>query len=303
MREINSILLFFIIVQLLGLYVGASLIAQEAQYQEYNVGKPGGGSESIYNSLFFLGAVVGGAVLLILLIKFYKGAMLFKALEFVVVLVSTQIVFQVVLANAGVEYAFLLAFAGAAVFAAAKFMSPKLKNATAIISSAGVGAIFGFSLYIVPAVLFTIFLSVYDVLSVFWTKHMVTMAKEFSKRQLSFSVSVEKEYKVKTPGKKQLETKKSSLELGTGDMSIPLMLAVSAYRWGCTNSSGSCVLGFAGMVDGLAVIAGSSIALYAVLWYVMTKRAFLPALPPLALGGLLGLAIAKAAAYAIANVI
>lgn len=297
MREINSIMLFFIIAQLLGLYVGASLISQEAQFQEYNVGQNWGGSASAYNSLFFLGAVIGGAVLLILLIKFYKGMMLFRALEFLVILVSTQIVFQMILANAGVENSLLIAFACAAAFATAKFVSPKLKNATAIISSAGVGAIFGFSLNIVPAVLFTVFLSVYDVLSVFWTKHMVTMAKEFSKRQLSFSVSVEKEYKVKVPRKKELETKKSSLELGTGDISIPLMLAVSAYKWGCTNSSGFCALSFVGLVDGLAVIIGSSIALYAVLWYVMTKRAFLPALPPLALGGLLGLAIAKLAGF------
>lgn len=293
MREVAFILLFFLIVQLLGLYVGANLVLQETEFQTYNVGQIGGGSESAYNSFFFVAAVLGGAVLLIILLKFYRGTLLFKILEFLVVFVASQIVFEVVLINLGFDYSFLLAFACAFCLAAAKFFVPKLKNVTAIVSSAGVGAIFGFSLYILPAIIFIILLSVYDVLSVFWTKHMVLMAKEFSKRQLSFSVSVEKEYKVKIPRKKKPVIQKSMLELGTGDMSIPLMLAVSAFRWGCSNAAGSCVLSLAGLVDAFAVIIGSSLALYVVLWYVLTRKAFLPALPPLALGGLIGLAIAK----------
>ena len=62
--------------------------------------------------------------------------------------------------------------------AAAKFLMPRLKNAVAVISSAGVGAIFGFSLDPLPAIAFMVGLSFYDIWAVYGTRHMITMARE-----------------------------------------------------------------------------------------------------------------------------
>ncbi|MFH1471122.1 MAG: presenilin family intramembrane aspartyl protease, partial [Candidatus Micrarchaeota archaeon] len=203
----------------------------------------------------------------------------------------------------------------ALVLAIAKYKMPSLKNTVAVISSAGVGALFGISLDVLPAVLFIVGLSVYDVIAVFYTKHMLTMAREMGKRQMSFSVSVESVEKRKaTPEEKERMTKeaeakrkaeikelkasgkkvpaayakvgppkeyveeKRHLELGTGDMAIPLMLAVSVLRFG-------------GIGLALATVVGACAGLYFTLDYVFSRKTFLPALPPISGGALLALAI------------
>jgi len=51
------------------------------------------------------------------------------------------------------------------------------QNIAAMISGAGVGALLGASFGIVPSLLFLIILCVYDFVSVFITKHMITLAK------------------------------------------------------------------------------------------------------------------------------
>jgi len=175
--------------------------------------------------------------------------------------------------------------------AAAKFIWQSVKNTAAIISSAGVGAIFGFSLGFLPATIFVILLSIYDYVAVFKTRHMVEMARELSTRQLSFAVTAKN-----VPARKPKESVEvyveranqegERLDLGTGDLSVPAMMSVSAYT-----------LGPNGLIYSLAVAAGSTIALYALLKFVSKEKVFLPALPPICLGGMLALLLVKLAGF------
>ncbi len=325
MKEITSVISMFLVVQLLGLLVGAIMIAPANQedFSGLNVA-PSKDAGSPYNSLYFLFVVILGAVFLILLIKFYKGIFIFKGLEAFIVFFASFIVFYALLymlsgplylINPFLALPELWALVLALALAFLKYRIPALKNATAVISSAGVGAVFGFSLELFPAVLFIVGLSIYDVVAVFFTKHMLTMAREMSKRSMSFSVSVESIHKRKaTDGEKQkmkeeAEAKlkaqvrelkasgkrvpaayakveppkeyieeKRHLELGTGDMAIPLMLGVSALKFG-------------GIWLALASTAGACIGLYFTLNYVFSRRTFLPALPPISAGALLALAL------------
>lgn len=292
MRDIAVIVSLFLLVQFLGLYTGVALVLSTPA-DVYPLSNPiGQGSGSILNAVFFVAAVMLGAVFFLLLFKFYRGNMLFRLLEFFIILAASEVVFEIILINLNVSYAFIPALILAFGLAVAKFVKPSFKNVAAVVSSAGVGALFGFSLNLVPAIAFLLLLGVYDVLSVFWTGHMITMAREFGKRGLSFSVSAETKVKVKKPGMKKPVEEKATLELGTGDMSIPLMLAVAAFKQGCMLGF-TCVDVNRGVFLALGVVAGSTIALAAVLYYVSTRRAFLPALPPIALGGLVGLLVAS----------
>ncbi len=291
MKEIGSVITMFLVVQLLGLYVGTTMIdsKETPEFSDLNV-SPTNEPDNPLNSLYFLFVVVMGAAFLIFLIKFYKGVMLFKLLEATIIFVASNIVLFTILFSFGVPYYGLLSLVGALFLAILKFYKPSVKNLVAVISSAGVGAIFGFSLALIPAILFVIGLSLYDYLAVFHTRHMVTMAKELGKRDLSFSVSVESSRKrratpaeIKDIKKKKGEVKKfieerTHLELGTGDMAIPLMLAVSAYGYGGFTYAG-------------AVIIGSCTGLYLVLDYVFKRRSFLPALPPISFGAIVALGI------------
>ncbi|MBI4399981.1 hypothetical protein HY570_04495 [Candidatus Micrarchaeota archaeon] len=280
MRDILSILLMFILVQTLGLYVGVNLVKSE-QFEILNVA-PGQDSSNPYNSLLFMVYIILGAVFLLFLIKYYKGIMIFRLLEASIIFIASNIVFSVILFSFNVSLAFELSIILSLALAGAKFFRPELRNLAAVLSSSGVGAIFGFSLDILPAILLVLALSVYDILSVFWTRHMVVMAQSLGKMNLSFAISAEKKVKrkIRVEGVEKEQEERSLLELGTGDLAIPLMLSVSAYRWG-------------GLPSAIGVIIFSSIALFGVLTYVSKYRTFLPALPPLAIGGLFGLFVVK----------
>jgi presenilin-like A22 family membrane protease len=281
--QVRHIVFLFVLAQALGLFVGLALVQASIAYP--SVGEisvsPAGDSSSPLNAVFFILYVVAGAALMVLVLKYYKGAMLFRLFEAGMLFVSSGIVFAVALAWFGVPYALPLAGGAAAAVTVAKFFNPGLKNAAAILASAGVGAIFGFSLDFLPAVLFVLLLSVYDFVSVFWTRHMVYMARELSGRNLSFSISSSSRPAGAGRARGRGANEVSTLELGTGDMVIPLLLAVSAYK-----------ISFSPL-DALSVSFGALTGLLVVLWYVTSRKTFLPALPPITFCALLFLGVAR----------
>ncbi len=295
MKEILTIVLLFLLVQALGLFVGITVINGAQAYPEFqNLSVAPAGAGSAESSLSFMLYVLVGAAAILLAFKFYKGVMLYRLMEAAIIFFASNIVFYVVLLALNVPAYSELSVVLSLLLVIAKAASAKAKNAAAVIASAGVGAIFGFSLDVLPALVFMAGLSIYDVVAVFWTKHMITMAKELSSRNLAFSVSVQGVERVQVAPQKAYAKKgmpvqaapryvnrKTSLELGTGDMAIPLMLAVSSYK------TGSIVAPF-------AVALAGAVALYVVLWYVMSRRTFLPALPPLCAAGALALGIVMA---------
>jgi len=120
---------------------------------------------------------------------------------------------------------------------------------------------------------------------------MVVLARELTSRQLSFSVTAQvppKKIKIPPakPGKPpmvKIVEKAERMDLGTGDLTIPTTLAVSAYTLG----------GVPNIANAIAIILGSTVALGILLYYVSKYRVFLPALPPICLGGISALLLAK----------
>ncbi|MBM3229765.1 hypothetical protein FJZ26_05005 [Candidatus Parvarchaeota archaeon] len=296
---IDKILIMFIATQLLGVYVGSQLVENAKiipEFKEFSVSPVKGNPDSILNSVIMIGYILAGAGIMLLVIKYYKGAMLFNLIEFAVIFSASNIVFFVLLfkawqAGAGqalsADLLILFTLGISFGFAALKFLRPKTKNLAAVVSSAGVGAIFGFSIGFYPTLLLILLLSAYDYLAVFKTKHMVTMARELDVRQMSFAVSAREVKKVmqeRMVGKKKIveevEQEGARLDLGTGDLSIPAMLSVSAYAFG-------------GAAVALASVIGSSIAIYVLLKFVSERRVFLPALPPICLGGVAAILVAR----------
>ena len=275
MNHIARIVAMFLIAQLIGLFVGIQLTGDK-EYQDLNV-TPNQQPGDVGNSLLFLGYVLVVAAVVVLIIKYMKwAAILFKLLELVTIFITSSLVFFVFLSYLQVPHMYTITIALSILLVGLKFIYPKIKNVTAIISSSAVGALFGFSFDIVPTLIFIVLISLYDFISVFITKHMVYMAKEMSRMDLSFSIASRERRYVKEKKKEE----EFSVELGSGDMAIPLMLAVSVYN------------SFT-LVDSLAVVLGTSVGLIAVLYYVTRKRVFLPALPPLCFCGVLFLAVSR----------
>lgn len=137
-------------------------------------------------------------------------------------------------------------------------------NVVIIFTIPGIGSWLGASLDVFPALLLLLVLAAYDVVAVFGTKHMVTLA-ESAKENMPLMVAIPVEDR--------------HLGLGTGDLVMPLVFSTSMLRQYPLTSSVITVLG--GL---LGLIA---------LFYYTTKRkdVVLPALPPITAGLLLGFAL------------
>ncbi|MFH0835931.1 MAG: presenilin family intramembrane aspartyl protease [Candidatus Micrarchaeota archaeon] len=239
MKNVNSyLLLFFALTLLAGLFLGWQFIAQDVSIVE--------DAGDVSASLFVFGYILAATGLLFLVLKYYKGRNLFKALEFLLVFSSVQIVLFLFVNE-------LLSLAGGLIAVGVRLWQPRVKNGFLLFAAMVVGAVLGSSLDLLPALVLAWLLASYDYVAVFKTKHMVKLAKQLSSRGAAFAIHLKK--------------KKESVQLGTGDVVVPVMLSVSALKL----SVPAALLGVAGAVVGLGLLLG-----------VLEKfKGYYPALPPI----------------------
>jgi presenilin-like A22 family membrane protease len=274
MKPVFLLILFFLITQFLGLYVGSRYI------QAMNAGEIAPAlenPESIETSFFLFGYILVTTLGILALIRFKKSAIRF--LEAFVIFISTWLTFDLLIP---VDIWYLsLGFFLALFLVIWKFYRPSIlnQNIAAIISGSGVGSILGASLGILPAIVFILILSCYDFVSVFITKHMVHMAKALTERPTSFTVAIPQKFTKLTYAPVKGSRKKIHVfQLGVGDMVIPLMFSVS-------------VLNRFSIINSLAATAGSTIALLALIYFMGKKPQPLPALPFITFGMFAGFLI------------
>lgn len=298
MKNIVRLLFLFILAHFIGLIVGNAFLYG---YSDQTFGA----AELTIQDMFFI--VVGMAFFLIfilIILRIYKGDLLFKLLESIVVFTTSFIVFLGVLwyFNGSILAAFILAV----VFTVLKFYHVKLRNLSGIISGVGMAVMFSLFLSMFEALLFIVFMCFYDFFAVFISKHMIFMAKEFSKRDLSFSLATKDKVKVtkiktsyviekgvkKEIKEKVVEEELEHLELGTGDISLPLAFALVVFKTTYHNFNNA-------LIVFLMITIFSALALGYTLYFVKKYKLFLPALPPIIIGSFIGLLIAKYGLYLI----
>lgn len=265
MKLLLSMIGLFMLAQVLGIFTGLIILSDidsnpyvEELVITTNAEEPG-------NAVFFILYILFGAAVMILLIRLFKThPIVFILMEFGLISTSSSIVFYAVLRLLlGYELSTIAAIVMGLLFAGVKLVRPSLKNAAAVLATAGVGVIFGISLGLLPLIIFLIFLSIYDFVSVFTTKHMVELANFVMKRDLAFTVTA------RAPPVK-MGQKERRIDLGTGDMIAPIMLEVSALSYN--------------PVATVFVFAGAVASLWLFLTLVWRKKMILPALPPIVLG-------------------
>ena len=255
---ILALLGLFIVVQGLGLYLGSKLITVIPVGQVITSPEYGG---YIFAYILFATAVV------LLIIKYWKNFL--KVMEVLAVFVSAEIFFEVLLLGFvpfGSETIPAVVLAAAITLSRLVWKNIITQDIAMLISIIGVGALIGANIGFLPALILLGLLTVYDVIAVFKTKHMVTMAKEIVKQQLAFTLAI--------------PTPKHVFQLGGGDLVMPLMFSVAVLRE-------------FGLVVALATVLGSMITLTAFFAWLFNRpgRAY-PALPPVTLGAILGWSLA-----------
>lgn len=257
----------FIVVQLLGLYVGSTLIADDVQATLIT-----DNPDDVVNSVgLFLYILVFTAIMLVI-IKFLKDKFLYyflKAIEALAIFATSVIVLAAfadfVMWFFGFNAALAFVLGTAILLVVLRIVLAKnvlLRNITSVIATVGAGALLGVSLGVIPVLVLLLLLAAYDFIAVFKTKHMVTMAKAITKKNLSFTFA--------------MPTSKHTFELGTGDMVMPLMMGVSVL-----NEYNSAFAFPFNLVPAFGVLAA---ALFGLLWTmnISSKNigTALPALPP-----------------------
>ncbi len=251
----TQLLLAFGVVQLFGLFVGSLFIAQGIQAVE-NPSDPA-------NALYFIGGILVSTAVMLLVLHFYKGAMLFKGVEALLMFAASYIFLSLFLGEP-------LPFVISVGLVALRFAYDPFKQYLLMFSTAVIGALLGASLDVVPVLIFIVLLSGYDFAAVFLTKHMVFMAKRLDERKASFAVG--------------FRQKKQQVMLGTGDFVVPLVFSVSLlHAYG----------GFAAV----ASVIGAVVGLGSLLLLMERRKGYYPGLPPIVGGQLLFAAAAFAIMY------
>lgn len=224
-----QLIALFVVTQVLGLYVGHALLKENIAATIVTENK-----EDLENSVGLFAYILVFTAILLAVIKFapeWVKFLIFKIFETMAIFFSSVIVLaafvtpDIIFIQIGTEpltYAMKKQIAASIPFLISIIIviaknvwnsNIALRNLTAIISTAGAGALLGASLGIMPVVLFMVMLSIYDFVAVFKTKHMVTLAKSITNKNLSFTFAI--------------PTKAHTFELGTGDIVLPLTFAVS----------------------------------------------------------------------------
>lgn len=284
--------MLFLVVQFGGLLIAIYTTPSILYYVQGNAVQ----INSFEGAFIYLVYILVATAALLLLIRFYKGPGVFKLMEAVVILMATGYVLFSVLSTAlpSVNPNDLLIFAAVAtgILIIAKNVRPSLRNFLAVSSSIGVGILIGSNGFYL-AYFLMLLITVYDYVAVFITKHMLTMAKEISSKNLAFLIgSTDYEaFPKKYLSKKDIaEYKKmgkptdpfvkglvkngifpvvSQVQLGTGDLALPLMLSVSAY------------ISFLSYSAAVMIATGATFGMVFTMYLLKRYKVALPAIPPL----------------------
>lgn len=204
-----QLLVVFIIVNSIGLIVANYLIKENVQVIIVSENK-----QAIENSIGLIAYILVTTAIILIIIKFLKKKLVFsffKAIELLAIFGASEIVFE-----AFFPAIISLILAIALVISRIVFKENiLLRNVSSIFAIIGAGALIGVSLGTIPVIIFLGLLAVYDYIAVFKTKHMITMAKAITSKNLAFTIA--------------LPTKERKFELGTGDLVLPLMLSASIF--------------------------------------------------------------------------
>lgn len=269
--------------------------------------------ESVANPFIFLAIILGFTVVLLVLIKyafkkliaaiigvaiFFTFCFVFAAIVYGLANISTSgtgawwedivpaVLVYSTTAETLVATALVLGLSVIAILLLYKYPEWYVIDLLGLLLAAGVASIFGASLDILPVVLLLALLAVYDAISVYKTKHMLTLAEGVMdlKTPILFVIPKKRDYSFIKEGIGKIEegSERSAFIIGMGDLIMPAILVVSAAIF----THGTKYFGLFNL-PALGAIVGSVCGLVILLHFVMSGKPQ-AGLPPLNGGTILG---------------
>ncbi len=248
--------------------------------------------QSLIDPLIFIAMILGFTAFLLVLIKFGLKNVIAWVIGISIFLTFVYTFAAIVPIIIGPGYAQAAAMVALAIIATVllyKYPEWYVIDALGLLLAAGVASIFGVSLGTVPVILLLVILAVYDAISVYKTKHMITLAEGVIdlKTPIIFVIPKKRSYSFIKEGIGKIGEgeERSAFIIGMGDLIIPSMLVVSANIF----TGGIKYFGFFNL-PAIGAMIGSIAGLVVLLHFVMSGRPQ-AGLPPLNGGTILGFII------------
>ena len=244
---------------------------------------------SVANPFIFIAILLVFTGFLLVLIKYDLKKVIAAIIGFSIFLTFGYIFTALVTAVMGTtDLAMLVVFILSVLATALLYVYPEwyVIDSLGILIGAGVASIFGVSLDIIPVVILLILLAVYDAISVYKTKHMITLAEGVIdlKTPILFVVPKRRNYSFIRDGIGKLDDggERSAFIIGMGDLIMPSILVVSANVFLKGWRLGGII-----NLPALGAIVGSLAGLTVLLYFVSSGKPQ-AGLPPLNGGTILG---------------
>ncbi|MBU4332212.1 hypothetical protein KKD19_00315 [Patescibacteria group bacterium] len=258
--------ILFLLVQIFGLFCGLTFSKMPASRQALV-------QQSVepitwwYFIIYFLVA----SLALYLAVKFIKGKKPFKFFYVFLLFFGSFFVFNIWFDEfISAIFSFLILLL--------RYAFPRVLTHNLGLSLAVVGASVALGLSVKPShvIIILIFLSIYDMIAVWKTKHMVAMFKGLVQRGVYFAIIIPKRMRGLATRMSQTQASPDHIFLGTGDIAFPIIFAVSALRQS--------------LVASILIIVGALLGLAFIHFVFLTRpeRKPVPALPPISVGCILG---------------
>ena len=200
----------FLLCQILSLVLAIHFIPQNLQLTIVDKNP-----NSVWNALFIVGYIIFFTIVLLVLKKLFKSGNFLFIFETLALFSGISLVFSVVvsplLANLSAIYLLLLKYS----FKKETIYTKWYNNVLLAVAISGAATVIGLSLGIIPVIVLLVLLAIYDLVAVFYTKHMVTLANMIITKKVSLIFL--------------LPSKKREYKLGGGDIVIPAVVSTSLF--------------------------------------------------------------------------
>ncbi len=268
---------FLIVVQVIALLLTPQMIAHEMQAFE--------DPQSVWNPILYMGLILLFTLATLFVIKL-KLRWVFHAFFMLAIASTLYFVFFGVLSFVTSLSASLIGSLIATIALTVlvyKFPEWYVIDVTGVLIGAGVTAIFGISLAIIPTLILLIGLGVYDAIAVYKTKHMITLAEGMMKLKLPVMFVVPKRRGYSFLKDEPKKGERGAYFMGLGDAVIPSILVVSAKVFTVPS------MGFLNL-PALGAIIGTLIG-FVILTKFVAKGKPQPGLPFLNTGAIIGFTV------------
>ena len=245
---------------------------------------------SVMNPLIFIGILLAFTAVLLVLLKYRYKKMIEAIIAISIFFTFVYIFRSIVTVFTDTEIVAIvlpLVLSGLAISLLVFFPELYVIDTLGILIAAGAASIFGISLGILPVLILLVLLAVYDAISVYKTRHMITLAEGVMemKTPILFVIPKKASYSYIRDGIGKIgEGERGAFIMGMGDLIMPTILVVSANMF--LKPGGLLFIN----TPALGAVIGSLAGLVVLLWFV-NKGKPQAGLPPLNGGAIIGFLI------------